>query len=214
MSLSLLAGIGAIAAALGPKVKRNIKFDNEVNYKGINNISLDKIEKRVGVRRDKYGMYTHSDMKKMLEYGRENTSTTKEYQIYQRRINLVMNQQRKSKSEQYKKEGYKSLSNDAKAYMNRLGGFNPSNVTEIIAINRSFTPSRQHQMINDLMNNTWWGKCAAGKPRIKETLNDNTEYWKMRVPLTYVNSPGDNYQRKMKRGYKRCLKECGYDPLY
>ena len=93
MSLSLLLGIGAIAAALGPKAKKNIKFDNEVNYKGINNISLDKIEKRVGVRKDRYGMYTQSDMRKMLEYGKENTSTTKEYQIYQRRINLVMNQQ-------------------------------------------------------------------------------------------------------------------------
>lgn len=214
MSLSLLAGIGAIAAALGPKIKKNKKFDDKVNYEGINSVPLSEIEKRVGVRKDKYGMYTHSAMKKMLQYGRENTVTGKEYKTYEKRINLIMNQQRKSKTEQYKNEGYRSLSDKSKAYIKRNGGFNPSEIVEIVTIHRSFTPTGQQRMINDIMQKTWWGKCANGAPRIKAEPGKNVEYWKMHVPLTYVNSPGDNYQRKMRRGYKRCLKECGHNPRY
>ena len=214
MSLSLLAGIGAIAAALGPSIKANKKFDEELEYKGINNVPLSDIERRVGVKRDKYNMYTYTDMKKLLQYGREHSFNNKEYKQFENKINFVMNNQRQRKAEKYQKEGYASLSDNAKKFIENKGGFNPSDIVEIIAIRRSFAPSKQHQMINDLMNKTWWGKCAVSKPRIKDNLEENVELWKMHVPLTYVNTSGNNYQRKMKKGYKRCLKECGHNPLY
>ena len=214
MSFSLLAGIGAIAAALGPSIKKDNEFDKKVEYKGINNIPLSDIEKRVGVRRDKYNMYTYTDMKKLLQYGREHSLNNEEYKAFESKVNFVMNQQRKRKAEKYQQEGYSSLSDDGKKFVKDKGGFNPSDIVEIIDIRRSFTPSKQQRMINDLMSKTWWGKCATGRPRIKENLDENVELWEVHVPLVYVNTPGNDYQRKLKKGYKRCLKECGHEPLY
>lgn len=217
MSLSLLLGIGAIAAALGPRIKKEINFDNKVKYEGINNIPLTKIEKRAGVKKDKYGMYSHTDMKKMLKYGAEN-STPKEFATFERRVNLVMNQQRRKKSEKLANSGIKSLPKERQDKVNNWihsnGGYEPSDITEIVNIRRFFTPSNQNQMINDLMAKTWWGKCATSRPKIIRKMGENEEIWKMRVPLLYVNTFDSNYQSRLKRGYKRCLKDCGHNPKY
>ena len=219
MSLSLLFGIGVIAAALAPRFKRERDFDNKVDYKGINSIPLREIEKRVGARKDKHGMYTHSAMQKLLKYGEEHSHSTKEYQTFAKRINVTMNQQHRVKSEKIANGGIKLLSRKEQDRVNTWieskGGHEPSDKVEIIRIRRFFTPSNQQEMINDLMTKTWWGKCAVQEPKVIENLNENIELWEMHIPMIQRNICEKNsYEGDMKRLYKKCLKECGHNPKY
>lgn len=202
-------------------VSDKTKFDNEIEFEGINTVPIETIAIRVKARKNKWGMYTYSSMNKILRYGEEHSIDSEEYAVFKRRLNDEMNKQREEKSEKLKNSGIKSLPKERQekvnAWIESKGGHEPSDIVEIITIRRLFTPSNQQQMIKDIMTKTWWGKCAIGEPRIKKKPNENVEIWKMRIPLIQVNltsTPKNSYQRDMRRLYKRCMMDCGHDPLY
>lgn len=202
-------------------VSNKTKFDNEIEFEGINTVPIETIAIRVKARKNKWGMYTYSSMNKILRYGEEHSIDSEEYAVFKRRLNDEMNKQREEKSEKLKNSGIKSLPKERQEKVNEWieskGGHEPSDIVEIITIRRFFTPSNQQQMIKDIMTKTWWGKCAIGEPRIKKKPNENVEIWKMHIPLIQVNltsTPKKSYQRDMRRLYKRCMMDCGHNPLY
>lgn len=222
MSLSLLLGIGAVKAIFSDIHNEQDDITDRIVLDGINSVSIKDVAIAAGVKkRHVLTELTYTDCKKIIDFAKK-FSDKNELKEFEKRLNKEINIQQNRKS-----EIIKSKAEFSKNHINKRMKEGISDQTIVVKIKRPlFLRDEIHKrMMNDLHNETWWGKCIVKEKIISSRL----EYYEMKIPNWVFDTLGidstydleKSYNRAykkrivgiMKHQYKNCLKSCGHDPM-
>ena len=74
-------------------LNKNYDFDEKIDLKGINSVSIDDIARRLKIKKTKDGFFSPKDYDKMLKYAKKHTNSQKDLNMFRKRIDFVNNTQ-------------------------------------------------------------------------------------------------------------------------